>query len=84
VRVAWLKANTAYQRLDLTAQLLQQAAQALDLAQARYDIGLSSIVELSQAQLNRTAAEIANVSARYDYQIQRAILDYQTGTLGTR
>jgi outer membrane protein len=81
VRMAWLKANTGYQRLDLTAQLLDQAAQALDLAQARYDIGLSSIVELSQAQLSQTAAEIANVTARYDYQIQRAVLDFQAGTL---
>jgi outer membrane protein len=34
VRVAWLKANTAYQRLDLTTQLLNQATEALHLAQA--------------------------------------------------
>jgi outer membrane protein len=37
-------------------------------------------VELSQAQLNVTAAEIEQASARYDYQIQRAVLDYQIGT----
>ncbi len=81
VEVAWLNANTAFQRLSLTAQMLDQARQALDLAQSRYDLGLSSIVELSQAQLNSTTAEIASTSARYDYQIQRALLDYQTGAL---
>jgi outer membrane protein len=54
---------------------------SLELAQARYDLGLSSIVELSQAQLNRTAAEIGDSSARYDYQIQRAVLRYLQGTL---
>lgn len=81
LRVAWLDAQTAYHRLDLTAQLLDQASQALELAQARYDIGLSSIVELSQAQLSQTSAQIANVSAKYDYQIQRAALEYQMGRL---
>jgi outer membrane protein len=81
VQVAWLNANTAYQRLDLTAQLLNQAVQALDLAQTRYDLGLSSIVELSQAQLNKTSAEIASASAKYEYDLQRAVLNYQAGVL---
>ncbi len=81
VRIAWLNANTAYQRLDLTARLREQAQQALELAQARYNLGLSSIVELGQAQLNSTEAEIAQSSAKYEYMIQRAILNYQTGGL---
>lgn len=81
VRLAALNAQTAYERLGVTAQLLDQASQALDLAQARYDLGLGSIVELSQAQLNKTSAEIANAGAKYDYQIQRAVLDYQTGNI---
>jgi outer membrane protein len=79
VRIAWLDARTSYQRLDLTGELLNQAAQALDLAQTRYDLGLSSIVELSQAQLNKTSADISNVSAKYDCQIQTAVLRFQTG-----
>ena len=80
MRVAYLNAVTAYQRVGLTAQLLDQARLALDLSQSRYQIGLGSIVELSQAQLNATSAEIASVSAKYDYQAQRALLDYATGT----
>jgi outer membrane protein len=81
VRVAYLNAKTAFERLGLTDQLLKNAQQALDLAQGRYDLGLSSIVELSQAQLNLTSAQIANSSARYDYQAQRAVVDYQIGAL---
>jgi outer membrane protein len=81
VRTAWLNAVTAYQRLDVTAQLLRQATLALDLSQGRYKLGLASIVELSQAQLNLTQAQIDNTSAKYDYQIQRALLDYQVGVL---
>ena len=81
VRVAYLNATTAYERLDLTDQFLKQAQLALDLAQGRYDLGLSSIVELSQAQLNLTSAQIATASARYDYQAQRVVVDYQIGSL---
>jgi outer membrane protein len=81
VRVAWLNATTAYDRMGLTRQLLDQATQALDLAQTRYDNALGNIVELSTAQLNLTAAQIAVANAHYDYQTQRVMLDYQTGVL---
>ena len=81
VRTAWASSTTAYQRLDVTAQLLRQAALALDLAQGRYNLGLSSIVELTQAQLNVTEAEIENMSAKYDYQSQYASLQYTLGAL---
>ena len=73
--------RTAFERVGLTGQLLKQAQLALDLARGRYDLGLSSIVELSQAQLNLTAAQIGSASARYDYQAQRAVLTYQVGAL---
>jgi outer membrane protein len=81
VRVAYLNAITAYDRMGLTKQLLDNAQQALDLAQTRYDAGLGTIVELSQAQLNLTQAQIANTSAAYDYQAQRVVLDYEVGVL---
>jgi outer membrane protein len=81
VRVAYLNARTAFERVGLTAQLLDQAGLALNLAQSRYDLGLSSIIEVSQAQLNLTSAQIASASAKYDYQTQRALLDYQVGVL---
>ena len=64
VRVAWLNAKTAFERIGLTQELVDQARQSLDLAQSRYNLGLSSIVELSQAQLNLTSAQIANMPPR--------------------
>jgi outer membrane protein len=81
VRTAWASANDAYQRIDVTAQFLRQAALALQLAQGRYDLGLASIVELTQAQLNVTQAEIENLSAKYDYQTQYAALEFTIGLL---
>jgi outer membrane protein len=81
VRVAWLTAKTAFDRMGLTRQLLEQAKISLDLAQTRYDLGLGNIVELSTAQLNVTSAQIADASALYEFQTQRILVDYQTGVL---
>jgi outer membrane protein len=81
VRVAWLHANNAFEQLGLTQQLLDQAKLALDLAQSRYNLGLSSIVELSQSQLQYTSAEIARARAQYDFDAQLKILHYQIGSL---
>lgn len=79
VRVAWLDATNAFERLGLTQQLLDQARLALDLSQARYNLGLSAIVELSQSQLQYTSAELARARAQYDYAAQLSILNYQAG-----
>ena len=81
VRVAWSNSITAYHQLDVTAELLRQATMALDLAQGRYNLGLSSIVELTQAQLNLTEAEVESLSAKYDYQRSYAVLQYSIGML---
>jgi outer membrane protein len=81
VRKAWLNAKSGYQKLNLTRQLLDQANQALDLAQQRYKLGLSSIVELSQAQLNQTQAQIEQASAKYDYETEISSLNFQVGAL---
>lgn len=81
VRAAWLNAATAYQRIPVTLELVTQATLAQDLAKGRYDLGLASIVELTQAQLNVTQAQIENVGAQYDYESAYAFLQYTIGAL---
>jgi len=81
VRTSWLSASTAFDRVNVSQQLLAQASLALDLAQTRYKLGLSSIVELSQAQLQQTQAEIANAQAESEYRLALSVLRYQTGSL---
>ena len=81
VRNGWLNANTAYQRVAVTQELLKQSNQAFDLAQTRYNLGLGSIVELSQAQLQQTQGQISYAQAGYDYRLALAILRYQTSGL---
>ncbi len=79
VRTAWLAANTAYQSVAVSDELLKQANLALSLAQTRYQLGLSSIVELSQAQYQQTDAAIGYTNAQYQYRLSLATLSYQTG-----
>jgi outer membrane protein len=79
VRAAVLTAQAAFQRIGVSQQLLDQANTALDLAQARYRVGLSGIVDLTQAQLAQTQAEITVANARYAYQTALAEVRFQTG-----
>jgi len=81
VRTSWLAASTAFDRVNVSEQLLAQANRALDLAQTRYKLGLSSIVELSQAQLQQTQAEIGSAQAGYEYRLALSTLRYQTSGL---
>ncbi len=78
VRTSWLAASTAFDRVTVSEQLLAQANLALDLAQTRYKLGLSSIVELSQAQLQQTQAEIGSAQAEFNYRLALVVLRYQT------
>jgi len=79
VRTAWLAANTAFQRVAVTAELAKQADLSLNLAQSRYQLGLGSIVELSQAQLQQTDAAIGYVNAQYQYRLTLSTLNFEIG-----
>jgi len=79
LRTAVLNAQIAFQRIGVTQEMLNESNMALDLSQARYKIGLSGIVELTQAQLAQTQAEIAYANARYAYQTALAVVRFQTG-----
>lgn len=79
VRNAWLAANTAFQRVDVAAELQKQADLSLNLAQQRYQLGLGSIVELSQAQLQQADAAIAYVNAQYQYRMALSTLNFEIG-----
>jgi outer membrane protein len=79
LRTAVLNAQNAFQRIGVTQEMLSESNMALDLAEARYKIGLSGIVELTQAQLAETQAEIAYANARYAYQTALAVVRFQTG-----
>jgi outer membrane protein len=80
VRISWQDSVHAFERLSVTKQLREEADLALELAQQRYNLGLSSIVEFSQAELGKTEADIADTDARYQYRMSQILLAYTTST----
>lgn len=79
VRLAFLQAENAWQRLDVTARLVDQTTTAARLAKTRYETGLSGILELTQAQFSQTSAQIDAANAKYEYLNRVANLNYATG-----
>jgi len=79
VRTSWQDSQQAFERLSVTKQLREQASLGLNLAQSRYNLGLGSIVELGQAELQKTEADIADTDAQYQYRLTRLILAYSMG-----
>jgi len=76
VRNSWQDTNRAFERLSVTQQFREQASLGLDLAQARYNLGLGSIVEFSQAELQKTEADLADTDAKYQYRLTQIVLAY--------
>lgn len=81
VRTSWEHARTAYEAIAPSQQLLAEANMALNLSQGRYNLGLASIVELTQAQLGQTQAQVQNLDVQYEYAEAYAALQYTLGLL---
>jgi outer membrane protein len=76
VRNSWQDTKRAFERLSVAQQFREQAGLAFELAQARYNLGLGSIVELSQAELGKTEADIADTDAKVQYRLTQIVLAY--------
>jgi outer membrane protein len=76
VRNAWQDSRRAFERLSVTQQFREQAGLALDLAQTRYNLGLGSIVEFTQAQLQKTEADMQDTDAKYQYRLTQIVLAF--------
>lgn len=74
-----------YQLLDLAERIevasLQQrtAREALSLAKARYQVGLSSFLDVLTAEVAATKADTNYLRVQFDYQRARAGLEFATG-----
>lgn len=65
--------------MGVAEELAKQADLSLTLAQGRYNLGLGSIVELSQAQLQQAEAAIGYVNAQYQYRLSLSTLNFEIG-----
>jgi outer membrane protein len=79
VRVAWLNLVTAKEKFAVTAELVKSSAEAQKLADTQYRLGTTSIVEFTQAELNYTEAQLEDTQARFDFQVDRALLNFALG-----
>ena len=64
-----LEAQSGFQRIDVSRQLLQQANSAFDLAQTRYKLGLSSIVELFFKKKKKNGVGARHSSRRHRHRL---------------
>jgi outer membrane protein len=81
VRRSFLDFQTAKEQLVNAQAQLRAAELALQASQDRYEAGASTLVELTQARAVQVQAASLLVTARYNLQFQRILLDYYVGDL---
>ena len=81
VRQAYLDYATAVKRLDVTEKQLRAARQSEAVERERYDIGASTLVELTQARANLVDAESQRAQAVYQFIFQERVIEYYLGSL---
>jgi outer membrane protein TolC len=79
VRQAYLSVREAQARLEATAKSVEEAREAVRLAEARYAAGVGTSVEVTDAVAAFTGASTNNVTAIYDARISLARLDNAVG-----
>ena len=79
VEQAYIVVIEASERFGATEKAIESAQENLRLAQGRYDAGVGTILELTEAQLSLTNAEADSVRAVTDYRVGLAVLDRVVG-----
>lgn len=80
VRTAALNVEEAAKRSESTTEAVALAEEALRLANVRYEAGIATLVEVTNAQSQLTQAKFNLVTAQYDYAIALAVLQRSTST----
>lgn len=79
VESAWLSGSEAAARIASTGKEVAAATEGKSLAEGRYQEGVGSIIEVTDAQSQALDAQTANIQARYDYYTALARLDRAVG-----
>ena len=81
VRQAYLDYQIAIKRLDVTEKQFTAAEQALLVEQERYEIGASTLVELTQSRAAFVNGSSQRVQAIFRFQFQQKLIEYYQGVL---
>jgi outer membrane protein len=82
VRSAFLDWQASVERIHQAERTLAASRVELDLAEKRYQTGLGSIIELTDAQRRFTEDKAQQVQALAGFSVARAALQHNTGTKG--
>lgn len=81
IRQAYYDYQIGVKQLDVSAKQLRAAEQALEVEQERYDVGASTLVELTQSRARYTDAASGRAQAIFQFHFQQRLLEYYQGTL---
>ncbi len=79
VHTAFLNWQASLQRISRAEKTLAASRAELELAEKRYEAGLTSIIELEDAQRSYTADDAAYADALYGFSVTKAAVDRATG-----
>ena len=79
VRTAYLNLIQAKSSIDVQKETVTQAEESMRIANLRYDNGMLTSVELTDAQLALAQAEVNHLQARHDFVVEFARLERAVG-----
>ena len=79
IKEALITLEEARQRIRVSEDQLASAEESYKLAQEQYEVGLGTILELTEAQVELTSAESQRVEGITDFKLALALLDRATG-----
>lgn len=79
VEQRYLDLTAAWELIRATKKALEAARENYRLAQGRYQVGVGSIIEVTDAQVQFFQADLKFVRALYDYRVAEAQLDKAIG-----
>jgi outer membrane protein TolC len=80
VKQAWLGLIKARQTIETTNVQIRQATENLEIANLRYDAGLATPLEVTDATVTYSQAKLANINALFDYKVARANMEKAMGS----
>ncbi len=81
IRTQWLRERDAEEAINATAENIELAQRALNIAGNRFDAGLGTHLEVTQANLELSNARLARAQALYEYVAATARLKHAAGIL---
>jgi len=81
VEQQYLSLKEASDRINATTKLVGQAEENLKIAEGRYNFGVGSAIEITDAQVTLANARLSNIQALYDYNTSLIKLKRAMGVL---